>query len=272
MDPTPGSKWTTCILGRYNINLVRVSYNDMFPINPLPGNAPEIDWLTASAIPPTKYGNEGTVDTLASRLLDLCGFTVQPAYSQLQPDITFTMAHGTHMAARPDLALKLQGSGGSSPIIMVVESKRRDIGRGNSFRNILAQMVAEAIAATSYNMANRFHHGKVGASLPFLYIYIYPKQPIFGVAMVGPAPIFCSIVITHQLLAAVASPHATSGLHRTEMLYYIPEVPGYHMDLYLQQGLLDDVAKEVILKVFVAYMRKVRLAHSISDNNLHQGL
>ncbi|KJA13493.1 hypothetical protein HYPSUDRAFT_209488 [Hypholoma sublateritium FD-334 SS-4] len=142
MLPTPGSKWGRCQLDFYNIRLEEQTLQTFYGIPSLPYDVPQLGYKTTSAIAPTYAGNEGTVNMLGIRLLDTAMLTVAPSYAGLHPDLYFHMGPEPQTAAKPDLVVYAS----SQKIMVVVESKRPPL-QHTLLGDVMAQLVAEAIAA-----------------------------------------------------------------------------------------------------------------------------
>lgn len=149
MLPTRGSDWSRAQLDYYNIILQQVSLQTFYGIPSLPDDddVPDMSYRTASSVAPTYKGNEGTVNMLALRLLDDSMLTVVPSYAGLHPDLTFQMGYDKKTAAKPDLAVYAN----IKKIMIVLENKREHYITHPMLLDVMAQLVAEAIAAHTFN-------------------------------------------------------------------------------------------------------------------------
>lgn len=266
MLPVPASSWSSTQLRFYNIVLQEVSFQTFYGINSLPvNNIPDMSYLALSAIAPTELGNEGTVNMLTIRLLDDAMLTAPTSYASLHPDLYFDMGYNPRTAGKPDVAVYKN----RRTIMVVMENKRTGFITTSILRTVMAQLVAEAIAAQTFNRLHADPLAPIRVSTSFIHPFFIspirlPKQPIFGVVTHGSAPFFVRVPVTNALRMAVRNPHRTPGLPQTIVTYCIPSVPGCHQHTYLMMGLRGSPAARLAVRQhYIAFMRLVRRVYSL---------
>ena len=169
LEAKSGSQWGSQDLANYRISPKKMGPRTMFgfPLPPLTEVPPLTDHFRDS-LSEISQGNEGSVNMMALRLLDVLELTTSPFRAVLHPDTYFIMA-GKKVAGKPDLIVELVAN---KLVVLVIENKRHRESIVD-YKEIFPQWVAEAIACYYRNDEIDYTCDRVSSSL-YLSLYLLP--------------------------------------------------------------------------------------------------